>query len=206
MIRRITNIASPEVQAVLHLRMRFLAEHPHEIFTPMDQVLAGVAQGIMQLFSLENEASVVVGFALLHPYHWGGSPVLWLDEIYLHPDVRGRGLFAEFVNWLGQYCATSGVPTVMTNVWTKAEGAAFTKHVGAEAVVMTLRMTNPAYRATMREASVASLKEEIYEQHTDPDPSINGQSKAPRKKPQARRRAPAHRPRDTEGLAVEVGK
>ena len=203
MIRRITDIASRTTQAVLQLRLRFLAEHPHEIFTPMEQLVASASQGMMQLFSLENDAAMIVGYALLHPYHWGGTPVVWLDEIYLHPDVRGQGLFAEFINWLGQYCATSGVPTVMTNVWTKAEGLPFSKHVGAQSVVMTLRMTNPVYRAT--------VKEEVHEQYPDPDTSGNGQPKAPRKKPAKRGRprttrkndAP-DRPRYPEGLAREV--
>ena len=198
MIRRITDVSSPAAQSVFALRQRFLTEHPHEVFTPMEQVVAGTAQGLFQLLSIEIREGKPVGFAMLHPYHWAGTPVQWLDEVYIEPGSRGKGLFEQFVAWCGHYCQVSGVPVMMTNAWTKAEGAPFAKHVGTEPVVLTLRMVNPTYSATH--------KEEVKDgQHTDPDTIGNGKLKAPRKKPAVHRRVTSHRLGDSPGVSVKTG-
>lgn len=91
-------LAQPEeCAAILHLLEAQLAEH--EIFPPREalraviaRVLAEPEHGFILLAFGENDEAIGVAYAAAHLSAELGGTVGWLEELYVVPDWRGRGV------------------------------------------------------------------------------------------------------------------
>ncbi len=80
-------------------------------------------------------AGVLVGYALLIP-HWSGEyggELLLLDELYVVPDLRSRGLGADLLGWVEAYARRTGrVGITFVVVGQNARARRFYERLGYE--------------------------------------------------------------------------
>jgi len=59
-----------------------------------------------------DDADRVVGFALWHLTFstWRGRPGIWLEDLFVRPEARGRGLGKALLSELARICTQRGYP------------------------------------------------------------------------------------------------
>lgn len=124
MITRVTLASLPRL---LSLRQRFMVEHPRPAAVPLQQVAESIAQG-QSLGALIHDQE---GYFLAHVSPWQGQSALWIDEVYLRPEVRKRGILAEIAAWWKGYAEYNGLSLVVGMVFSLEEGKPFRQHLGA---------------------------------------------------------------------------
>ena len=111
------------------------------------------------LYNLMHEGQVVValsgyGYALVHTGVWQERPVLFLDEIFIHPQARKQGHLKELVEWVQGYCIFNGIVTVLATTFGAEEARPLQAHLGASSVSMLMHIPiphdAPLYRSTYR--------------------------------------------------------
>jgi GNAT superfamily N-acetyltransferase len=96
-----------------------------------------------------DEADAVLGFAL---YCWNYSTFLakrglWLEDLYVRPEARGRGIGRMLLQHLARVAVQQGCPRLEWNVLDWNEDAIrFYRHVGARLMTewTTCRLVDPA--------------------------------------------------------------
>ena len=180
MVTRLTLDNMPDLYGTFEqFRHLFLTERPRP-GSPTHAVL----------YNLMHEGQVVValsgyGYALVHTGVWQERPVLFLDEIFIHPQARKQGRLKELVEWIQGYCIFNGIATVLATTFGVEEARPLQAHLGASSVSMLMQITipydAPLYRSTYRPPVMA------------PPQGVPVQAPAPRKrvrKKKARAEAP----------------
>jgi GNAT superfamily N-acetyltransferase len=106
---------SGDVARLLH---EFNTEY--EAPSPGTEVLAGRLRRLLdshETFAvLGGEPAVGVGLVTLRPNVWYEGPVALLDELYVKPDLRGRGLGSALIDLIVSTCRQSDVALIEINV------------------------------------------------------------------------------------------
>lgn len=146
---RITVQNAPElIPPLLQFRQMFLVERPR-LGAPSHE----------EITRLLHEGQVVAalssyGYLLCHPGQWLNESVLFLDELFLHPQVRKQGYLKELVEWLQAYCLFNGLSTILLNTFGMEEARPMQSHLGASSVSMLMKIAvpsdQPLYRSTYR--------------------------------------------------------
>jgi len=92
------------------------------------------------------------GYLLCHQGLWQGKPVLFLDEVFLHPQARKQGHLKELIEWLQGYCLFNGLTTCLLNTFGVEEARPMQAHLGATSISMLMSFPiphdKPLYRST----------------------------------------------------------
>lgn len=123
----ITRATLDSLPRLLTLRQHFLAVHPRPAAPSTEQAAQAILQG-QSIGALVNDQD---GYFLAHAGPWQGYASLWIDEVYLRPEVRKRGMLAEIVTWWRGYCHYNGLSLVVGMVFSLEEGKPFRQHLGA---------------------------------------------------------------------------
>ena len=88
----------------------------------LDELFSG---GTAQRCFLLTEGDAAAGYALLSPKysHEAGGAELWLEELYLRPDFRGKGAGGAFFTFLKEYGAEQGYKRLRLEVKPDNAGA-----------------------------------------------------------------------------------
>jgi GNAT superfamily N-acetyltransferase len=57
-----------------------------------------------------HPADTILGFAhyVVHPYTWGEQPCCYLEDLFVRPAARGKGVGAALIEWLLALCGQQG--------------------------------------------------------------------------------------------------
>ena len=127
---------------VIALRAEYLKDHTSDV--PHIALIEGARTGAYMILSLGFLHSEAQGYAVCHLAQWEGIPCLVVDEVYVVPSARGKGLFGGFVTWLNDYKRVTGVRNIFTVARTREEFAPW-DHVGATAAFMSLNLNGIRY-------------------------------------------------------------
>lgn len=113
---RVATVDDAEVVA------RLLHDFNVEYDTPSPGIatLAGRLRSLLAQDStfalLGGEPACAVALVTLRPNVWYDGPVALLDELYVSPPERGRGLGSRMIDLLEALCRDRGVPLIEVNV------------------------------------------------------------------------------------------
>ena len=108
--------ADPADVPVLLQLVRELAEYEREPdaveATEDDLHRALFVEGTASCHVALDDAGEVVGFALWYVTFstWKGRPGLWLEDLFVRPSARGRGLGTALLQELARVCVDRGYP------------------------------------------------------------------------------------------------
>lgn len=119
------------------------------------------------LYNLLREGQAVAalshyGYLLVHQGVWMEKPVLFLDEVWLHPQARKQGHLKELVEWLQGYCLYNGLSIVLLNTYGNEEARPLQSHLSGTPISMLMQISvpndAPLYRSTYRPPVMAPLQ------------------------------------------------
>lgn len=112
-------MASPEDAAEIG---RLLHDFNTEFDTPTPgpEVLAGRLQRLLAGAStfaiLAGRPAMAVALVTVRPNVWYDGPVALLDELYVAPGMRGRGIGSEVLDLLHEHARATGIDAIEINV------------------------------------------------------------------------------------------
>ena len=101
---------------------RLLHDFNSEFDTPspgvpaLSERLRGLLAGEVTVAILAGRPAVGVALVTLRPNVWYAGPVALLDELYVRPDLRGRGIGSSIIGELLALARNRGVELVEINV------------------------------------------------------------------------------------------
>lgn len=125
---------------LFQLRELFLVERPRT-GSPSHEELAKLIQAGEVVAVLSSS-----GYLLCHQGLWQGKPVLFLDEVFLHPQARKQGHLKELIEWLQGYCLFNGLTTCLLNTFSVEEARPMQAHLGATSISILMSFPIPTDR------------------------------------------------------------
>ncbi len=156
--------AVPDDAPVIRTLIRALAEYeraPHDAVVTEEQIretLFGPRRSAEVILGCEGRSAV--GFAVFfHNYStWLGRPGLYLEDLFVHPEARGRGYGRRLLAHLARIAEARGCPRMEWSVldW-NAPAIGFYRALGAIPMDewTVYRLTGPALAALAREGAEA---------------------------------------------------
>lgn len=172
MVTRLTLDNLNDLYAPLEqLRQMFLMERPR-LGSPSSVELHTLLRDGQAVAALSS-----YGYVLVHNGAWMGHPILFLDELYLHPQARKQGHFKELAEWLQGYCLFNGITAMLATTFQAEEARPLQTHLGATSVSMLMQIPvpndRPLYISTYRPPVIVAPQ---------PIPVIQPESKRKRQK------------------------
>lgn len=143
----ITRVTPDSLARLLKLRQQFLAVYLRPAAPTIEQAATALLNG-QSIGALINEQD---GYFIAHAAPWQGQSALWIDEVYLRPEFRKRGVLAEIAAWWKGYAEYNGLALVVGTVFSLEEGKPFRQHLGAipACTILQVAVSDLQYRPSL---------------------------------------------------------